>query len=617
MTHPGTGAAPERADATTSAPPAGSRVSLMRLLRRSSTSYVAVLGLLLVVMAATTTYTLGVTEPDVEHATELTRELRINHEGMLDQETALRAWITTGEDEFLQPYREGLALSESQRTVLALELVQNPEVAGRTVEVLLKQQSWQDQWVPRALEMGRTSPAVDTIDTEGRIARLLREGKVLFDAYRVAYLDAVTEAAGHRDAAIDHQRQALQVQAVSQTMLVVLAILLVIGSARRLGRLVAQPLQVLDHSVGRLRAGEVLQDLPPMSVRELGDVASALTGLSQDLDHERSQSLARHERGQRVTGQLEIVLTSTQAMATCDSDQALAQLLVASAAQLAHSPASLWLRNEDGHYHCAAWSEALRPSPVAPDAAVHAVGADGRRRLSGEGISVPLIGSGTVLAVLHVDPLPSASDRTAQDAMTGLEALALTAAAYLQSLRLLERTRLQASTDQLTGLANRGQMDARLDEEWSRSTRHGRPLSFALLDLDHFKAVNDTAGHLVGDQWLQLVATAAQAQVRVHDVVFRYGGEEIAVLLPETSATEAHLVLERIRAAVEQLRGPDGAPHITTSAGVAELAPDMLEPADLVAAADAALYAAKRSGRNAVVVAGRGGTLHDGPALTG
>jgi diguanylate cyclase (GGDEF)-like protein len=155
----------------------------------------------------------------------------------------------------------------------------------------------------------------------------------------------------------------------------------------------------------------------------------------------------------------------------------------------------------------------------------------------------------------------------------------------------------RATTDALTGLANRGTLNDRLDEEIERGRRHRIPLSLALFDIDHFKKINDTHGHQAGDEVLVQVANLIAAQARTGELVARIGGEEFAWLMPHTDLIGACAATERARQAVESL-AVDGAAPLTVSAGVSctELAATAKE---LLATADRALYSAKATGRNA------------------
>ncbi len=170
-----------------------------------------------------------------------------------------------------------------------------------------------------------------------------------------------------------------------------------------------------------------------------------------------------------------------------------------------------------------------------------------------------------------------------------------------------ERDRLTrlSRIDALTGLANRRQFDETLLAEWNRARRSGTPIALALIDIDHFKQLNDGLGHPVGDARLRSVAEAlAATATRGGDLVARYGGEEFAAILPGIDANIAADLAERMRRDIAGLGLASPAPGgiVTVSIGLAALVPDAAsEPAELLAMADSALYGAKRSGRNAVM----------------
>jgi len=167
----------------------------------------------------------------------------------------------------------------------------------------------------------------------------------------------------------------------------------------------------------------------------------------------------------------------------------------------------------------------------------------------------------------------------------------------------------QARTDSLMGIANRRRFDEALEHEWARALRTGSTLSLLMIDVDRFKLYNDRYGHQQGDLCLKAIADAvAQAARRPGDLVARYGGEEIGVLLPETDADGASEIAERVRASIEAsaIEHRDSVPWgiVTASLGAATLKPiatDEPAAASLVELADRALYQAKRAGRNQVV----------------
>ncbi|GGR86330.1 diguanylate cyclase [Deinococcus sedimenti] len=212
-------------------------------------------------------------------------------------------------------------------------------------------------------------------------------------------------------------------------------------------------------------------------------------------------------------------------------------------------------------------------------------------------IALPLNVGDRNVGVVLVD----SASRDQQLDLTLLEVFAAQAAVAIQNVQLFEL----ATTDELTGLMNRRAWLSRLDEALHLGARHGHPTSVVLIDVDHFKRVNDTYGHLAGDAVLRALGALLREQLRLTDVAARYGGEELAVLLPHTDAAGAFRLADRLRQHMMDLRVPwaDGAVNVTASMGVTtdpggNSGPT---PQDMLARADEALYRAKSGGRNRVV----------------
>lgn len=161
-----------------------------------------------------------------------------------------------------------------------------------------------------------------------------------------------------------------------------------------------------------------------------------------------------------------------------------------------------------------------------------------------------------------------------------------------------------STRDPLTGADNRRNMDSRLQAEIAFAQRHRRPLSVILLDIDHFKSVNDRYGHPAGDAVLKSVAGVVRGQLRTEDAFARYGGEEFVIVLRDTTVVQAALVAERVREKIAKtsIEIGGGAINVTVSAGCAALACSLgTSTEDLIGVADKRLYKAKRGGRNRVV----------------
>ena len=174
------------------------------------------------------------------------------------------------------------------------------------------------------------------------------------------------------------------------------------------------------------------------------------------------------------------------------------------------------------------------------------------------------------------------------------------AAMAIANAQMYERMEQLATTDGLTGLTNHRAFQEHMDDMLRRGRRYQRPVSIALTDIDHFKAINDTHGHPVGDKVLSRVAQVLLHNARCTDVVARYGGEEFAVVMEETDIEGARLIAERIRQSIEAevFAGTGGNFGCTLSLGIATFPADGDTKAELIAAADKALYAAKNNGRN-------------------
>ena len=252
------------------------------------------------------------------------------------------------------------------------------------------------------------------------------------------------------------------------------------------------------------------------------------------------------------------------------------------------------------------------PSPV------HLVGADGRLLLgSPDAQAMPLgtsvDGGGRLRMVtlvqgqgglegLLVACRPEADGPWDEDAVPLVHAATGHLATAVRNAQLVEEMRRLAAYDDLTGLAGRRHFMAELEREFDRARRESRPLSVLMLDLDHFKAVNDTFGHAAGDAVLVAMADVLRHNTRTLDVVGRLGGEEFGVLLPGADVEIAGLVAERLRAATERLRVPHRESVVRLTASVGSATWDRVgPPGTLLEVADQALYRAKRGGRNRVV----------------
>ena len=209
------------------------------------------------------------------------------------------------------------------------------------------------------------------------------------------------------------------------------------------------------------------------------------------------------------------------------------------------------------------------------------------------GATQPLIDA--IVGLLHI---LEDKNQELSDINASLEAQVESRTLELQ--RLNESMRQLAMQDQLTGLPNRRRALDFFDEHWSKAG----PFSCLMIDLDHFKEVNDEQGHDAGDAVLRQVAREIQGNVRTDDLVSRLGGDEFLVICPDTPEVDAAAVGEKVRRTIDELRMPAGDGHVTLSIGVASRPAGGGSPKDLIKKADQSLYAAKELGRNAVYAEG-------------
>ena len=378
------------------------------------------------------------------------------------------------------------------------------------------------------------------------------------------------------------------------------------------------------------RTGSVLGALAadravPFSEEEQ-QVLEALAGeVTRAIEAERLLGAVRREKEEKAR-----FFRALEELNKTTTLQEAAQTAVAQARQMcaALDLCALTLAEERRHRVAAVEGEAtsaLRDLSFADDAGlvsnVVKLGAALPGRPLGAMDRVQIFDSGTAvrgLSALKIFPLRTgdsvvgtlvcgsrAPDALPEAAQKELSMLAMQAAQAVVRTRLYEQAELLATTDGLTGLLNRRTFNAQLQGRLREAQRYARPLSLLLLDIDHFKKVNDAHGHPAGDAVLRGVAKVAQRQARETDIVARYGGEEMALILPETDARGAHAIAERLRKAVEAAAHPTehGSLRVSVSIGVATWSGGDGGEGALVEAADKALYRAKQAGRNRVSAA--------------
>ena len=355
----------------------------------------------------------------------------------------------------------------------------------------------------------------------------------------------------------------------------------------------------------RLGRGDFEQEIPATGDDELAQLAEAFNAMSRQLRRRLEELGDERERLRSAIRRI------GETFAANLDREGLLEIVASAAVDAVRADGGRAVLVGDGDAHresaLAGRTDGLGPLLDAAQARL-AQGHDGLVS-DGEvhGLAVPM-GSG---ADVHgyVAVARRGSPFTAADAEM-VAYLSGQAAVSLENVGRHEEVERDAYTDPLTGLANRRRFDELLAAAVDRSHRDGRPVSLLVIDLDHFKAINDEHGHQAGDAVLREVAWVLRDGVRGLDEPARLGGEEFGVILPATDAAGARMLAERLRESVQALRAttPSGTPiAVTTSIGAGTVAGLAADAAELVRIADGALYAAKRAGRNRTVTADESG----------
>lgn len=272
----------------------------------------------------------------------------------------------------------------------------------------------------------------------------------------------------------------------------------------------------------------------------------------------------------------------------------------------------LVLRREQGKLKCRVREgETLPPQPGYSESALslgQAIVANdispelGACENTGSEVCVPLISFGQRIGLV----ICSSAKKNAflPGDVHSLESMADILATAIQNAGYVEKVRMQANLDGLTGVFNRRYFETKVLEKMSEASRYGGSLALLMMDIDHFKSINDEFGHLLGDEVLKQVSGLLSHHLRKVDLLCRYGGEEFAILAPATTSANAAAFAGKLRRLVEQFQFPGVPRAVTLSVGVAEFPKDGKTRDALVRAADTALYEAKQQGRNRVAVAG-------------
>jgi diguanylate cyclase (GGDEF)-like protein len=547
--------------------------------------------------------------PEVERSRLAMRAESAADAAMLDEENGLRAYLFTRDLLFLEPYTRGqleLARANEALTAYAGSV---SELAAAMLGTRLAEERWSERWAKAAAD---TRPDV--------IAPSMSEGKALFDAYRGEEA-AFAQALNRRSEILTRRDERVTAARVALDLIVFMAVcFLAVVQHRAVRDTVVAPVGALLRHIGRVRDGQLEATVDPAGPRELRQLGEGLNEMVRALAVARESAESRDEALRDHSVQLRQILDASREFSeSLNLTYVVGSVRASTAAVGGYERVIVWLMDDEQKRLVNAEESAANASSEAAIEMGHGVA--GRAAKSGRitfespagqvrfgdshmgsvrAIAIPLIVGARVVGALearHAEAriLPA-------QAIEVLEMLATHAATAIESARLHELTEERSQMDALTRLFNRRRLDEDLAAECKRCVRYGRPLAFVMLDVDHFKAFNDSHGHPRADTALQEVAAVIAGCVRTTDTAYRYGGEEFCMLLRETNGHDAMIFAERVRQRIEQRFASEGTAGITASLGVAEFSTATPMPRSLVEAADAAMYESKRAGRNRVAL---------------
>jgi diguanylate cyclase (GGDEF)-like protein len=537
------------------------------------------------------------------------------HAAMLDQENGLRGYLLTHDVSFLEPYTRARDALARANEALTQNVGSATDLVGSMIGTRIAEEQFIERWANAAGNTG----------SGGGSPPSLTAGKALFDAYRRAHAAFATALDEHSESLNRRQQRVIATQIVLVLAAFMVVFLLAVGQHRALRDTIVVPIAALLHHIGRVRDGHLDTALHPAGPRELRQLGEGLNEMACSLVTARQIAASREGAAREHSARLRQILDATRAFSESLKLEYVVEAVRQSAAAVGgYEQVIMWLMHGE-EKQLVDYTEGGRGAPHGtPPALAVGDGLAGRAARTGRitfedstgqvrfidsnsgsirALAIPLIVDARVIGALEARH--NEAQLATRELIETLELLATHAATAIESARLHATLERRSQIDTLTQLFNRGRLDEDILAECQRCVRYGRPLALVMLDIDHFKAINDTYGHPKADTALQQLAAVIVSCLRTTDTAYRYGGEEFCVLMRETSAEDAMHFAERARQRIEQRFTSGELVGITASFGVAGFSADTPLPASLLAAADEALYESKHAGRNRVFLSSR------------
>ena len=580
-----------------------------------------VIGLIAVAAIALTTifvYLVAAVRPEQSRYRSAASALALAHAAMLDEASGLLGYLLLHDERLRGTYEQGTTAVAAENAKLDGYLGGDRELASLLLRMRVAAQAWESEWVQAVL--------AGNVPTDLRAAEaFFARGDDLFQVYRSAEAVLDERVQARRDDLYFQQARLLASGLVTTLVLAAFIIVMANRQRRRLKDAVVAPVHSIlsaTEAIARLDLGVPLEPSGPAEFQRIGE---GINRMRDALSESLYQELAAQERIEAQADQLRTILAMSREISGSLNLGYVLEAVASAASTVSGFPrVIIWLTDDEsgrtlsGVYDSTT-GHGVPEEDLKAELGVGVVGQAvryGRTATThdlGEPtveislehpvrmLAVPLIVGARIAGAIEVS---SAAPRLlSPGSLDVLETLASHAAAAIEAASLHTYTAELAHTDGLTGLANRRLLDHDLALECERAARYGRPFALIMFDLDHFKRLNDTYGHTRGDEVLQQLAQVVAREVRTTDTVYRYGGEEFAVLVRETGPDDVHALAERLRSRVEEhfaSRGPVG--PVTASFGIGLVPPLPPVPAEVVGAADAALYWSKAEGRNRVTI---------------
>ena len=515
----------------------------------------------------------GQDQTRLNQARLMNRELRLMLISLVDAETGVRGFLLTGKVEYLEPYEWGMRALQTLPPALTAEVdafaKTLPNTAGEHAAFSDTLGDLRGVWSDaiRQAESHDLAKALATLES--------MRGKILMDGLRADIGGFIAT----RDGAALKAEHAIDVE---ENWVLLLNLL---GGAAAISALVYAARRSARDSARRDRAvGENIK--ARNQIERLFVMAEMLQSAT---DREDANEVLRASAAQLLPGlggalyvfnnsrdRLDLS-TTWSGDGSADAHSALPDHI---------TPNSCWALKRGKPHRNTGATGALR--------CAHA--------LAGQvTLEIPMAARGELYGLLELTATGADAEARMADIQLIAGALADAMSLALSSISLRERLRNQALRDPLTGLYNRRFLEEMIERLAHDAERKRTPLAALMLDLDHFKTLNDQFGHATGDAVLRQVSNTIMANLRATDVACRYGGEELAILMPDTSLEAAVAKAEQIRAAIADMSRDGRVPPVAASIGVASTPETASRATDLIAAADAALYLAKQQGRDRVV----------------